>query len=89
MYARNNLEQKLEIEIKDPAGQSIFLSQFDGAHVMDSKWLALDLPQSRDLDGELTLAITLIGDEPEPVSLWLDTDGQATHQIFSEYSANH
>jgi hypothetical protein len=88
LYARDHLQQQLKIEIKDPAGESIFLNQFDGRQVMDSKWLALDLPQSRDFNGELTLVITLVGDEPEPVSLWLDTDGQATHQIFSEYSAN-
>jgi hypothetical protein len=88
LYARSNLDQKLEIEIKDPAGQSIFLKQFDGAYVMDSKWLTLDISQSRDLNGELTLEITLIGDIPEPVSLWLDTNGQATHQIFSQYSTN-
>lgn len=86
LYARDNLRQKLEIEIKDPAGNSIFLKQFDGSRVMDSKWLTLDIPQSLDLNGELMLAITLLGDDPEPVSLWLDTNGQATHQLFSEYS---
>ena len=62
------------------------MKQFDGSRVMDSKWLTLDIPQSLDLNGELMLAITLLGDDPEPVSLWLDTNGQATHQLFSEYS---
>ena len=88
LYARDHPIQELKFELKNPAGETIVLEQFGTAQVMDSKWLALDLPQSHNLDGELTLLVTLLGDAPEPVSLWLDTDGQPTHQIFAEYQSS-